>query len=362
MSNIERYIVAEVLKPLAAVLGILVGLFVCFSSARYLAEAITETLGIALMMKLVFLKTLIALEVLIPIALYVSIVIALGRMHRDQEIIAMRAAGINGVRIIRAILWVAIPVGIVVGLLSVMGRPWAYEDSYILDAHANAELNTDRFQAGRFYGNEDSARVIYIQQKNESDGLMSNIFHYVDKEGSKEIILSRYANQMPAEENERTEIHLTDGTIHRLLQEADDEETDDEIVRFEKLVLYLDEAADDIGYKRKAAATTSLLLSREAADIAELQWRLSRPLATILLALIAIPLSRSSPRQGRNEKIFTAAMVFALYYNLSGLARTWVEQEMVGSFPGIWWLQALMVIVVAVLLLPEFKPRLSVFR
>ena len=358
MTNIERYIVAEVLKPLAAVLGILVGLFVCFSSARYLAEAITETLGVALMMKLVFLKTLIALEVLIPVALYVSIVIALGRMHRDQEIIAMRAAGINGIRIIKAILWVALPVGMVVGLLSVMGRPWAYQDSYILDARANAELNTDRFQAGRFYGNEDSARVIYIQHKNENDGNMSNIFHYIDKDGRKEIILSRYATQISAEQGEKAEIHLFDGTIHRIYED----DAEDEIVKFEKLVLYLDQAEDDIGYKRKAAATTSLLLSEEAADVAELQWRLSRPFATILLALIAIPLSRSSPRQGRNEKIFTAALVFALYYNLSGLARTWVEQEMVASFPGIWWLQALMMIVVVVLLLPEFRPRLAIFR
>jgi lipopolysaccharide export system permease protein len=358
MTNIERYIVAEVLKPLAAVLGILVGLFVCFSSARYLAEAITETLGIALMMKLVFLKTLIALEVLIPVALYVSIVIALGRMHRDQEIIAMRASGINGIQIIKAILWVALPVGIVVGLLSVMGRPWAYQDSYILDARANAELNTDRFQAGRFYGNEDSARVIYIQHKNENDGNMSNVFHYIDKDGTKEIILSRYATQISAEQGEKAEIHLFDGTIHRIHED----DAEDEIVKFEKLVLYLDQVEDDIGYKRKAAATTSLLLSEEAADVAELQWRLSRPFATILLALIAIPLSRSSPRQGRNEKIFTAALVFALYYNLSGLARTWVEQEMVASFPGIWWLQALMMIVVVVMLLPEFKPRLAIFR
>jgi len=354
MTNIERYIVAEVIKPLAAVLGILVGLFVCFSSARYLAEAITETLGIALMMKLVFLKTLIALEVLIPISLYVSIVIALGRMHRDQEIIAMRAAGINGLRIIRAILWVAVPVGMVVGLLSIMGRPWAYEDSYILDARANAELNTDRFQPGRFYGSEDSARVIYIQQKNESNGLMKNIFHYIDKNGIKEIILSRSASQIAKKEAERAELHLFDGTIHRLFE--DDE--NDEIVKFEKLVLYLNEVDDDIGYKRKAATTTSLLLSQQSSDVAELQWRLSRPFATILLALIAIPLSRSSPRQGRNERIFTAALVFALYYNLSGLARTWVEQEMVGSFPGIWWLQALMLVVVGVLLFPEFKSAL----
>ena len=354
MTKIERYIFVEVIKPLVAVLSILVGMFACFSSARYLAEAITETLGVALMLKLVFLKTLIALEVLIPIALYVSIIIGLGRMHRDQEIIAMRAAGINGLRIIKAVLWVAVPVGIAVGLLSVMGRPWAYEDSYLLDARANAELNTDRFQAGRFYGNEDSGRVVYIQKKNEAIGNMEDVFHYIDKEGVKEIILSRYASQMPTSDDGRTELHLYEGTIHRLMYD----DTEDEIIKFEKLVLFLDYAEDDIGYKRKAAATTALMFSDQATDVAELQWRLSRPLATILLALIAVPLSRSSPRQGRNEKIFTAALIFALYYNLSGLARTWVEQGTVASFPGIWWLHVLMLVIVAVLFIPEFKPRL----
>ncbi len=354
MTSIERYIFVEVIKPLASVLSILVGLFACFSSARYLAEAITETLGLALMLKLVFLKTLIALEVLIPIALYVSIIIGLGRMHRDQEIIAMRAAGINGLRIIKAILWVAVPVGIAVGLLSTMGRPWAYQDSYLLDARANAELNTDRFQAGRFYGNEDSGRVVYIQDKNEADGNMNNIFHYIDREGSKEIILSQHASQVREKSAARTQIHLLDGTLHRLMYDG----TEDEITKFEKLVLFLDDSENDIGYKRKAAATTALLLSEQASDVAELQWRLSRPLATILLALIAVPLSRSSPRQGRNEKIFTAALIFALYYNLSGLARTWVEQGTVASFPGIWWLHVLMMVFVTVTLLPELKPRL----
>ena len=356
MTNIERYIFIEVLKPLAAVLGILVGLFACFSSARYLAEAITETLGVALMLKLVFLKTLIALEVLIPVALYVSILIGLGRLHRDQEIIAMRAAGIGGSRIVRAILWVAIPVGIIVGLLSVIGRPWAYADSYLLDARANAELNTDRFQAGRFYGNEDSGRVIYINQKDENSGRMQDIFHYIDREDAKEIIVSSYATQKPPESGQRGELHLYDGTVHRLMYEEADS---DEVISFEKLVLYLDDAEDDIGYKRKAAATTALMLSNEASDVAELQWRLSRPLATLLLALIAVPLARSSPRQGRNEKIFTAALIFALYYNLSGLARTWVEQGTVGSFPGIWWLHFLLSVLVVVMLLPEYRSRVA---
>ena len=332
----------EVIKPLAAVLGILAALFACFSSARYLGDAITETLGIVLMLKLVVLKTLIALEVLIPIALYVSIIVGLGRLHRDQEIIAMRAAGIRGTRIIRAVLWIAIPIGILVGILSVEGRPRAYQESYLLDARANAELNTDRFQPGRFYGSEDSGRVVYIQQKDDTNGTMYNVFHYIDGELEKEIILSRFAAQKTPADGGRTEVHLFDGTVHRIYNA----EQEDEVTRFDKFVLYLDDAEDDIGYKRKAASTTELLLSNETRDIAEWQWRLSRPLSTILLAILAIPLSQVSPRQGRNERIFTAAMIFAVYYNLSGLAKTWVEQGVVGSFPGIWWLHGLLLIAV----------------
>ena len=121
------------------------------------------------------------------------------------------------------------------------------------------------------------------------------------------------------------------------------------------MVIFLDDSDTDIGYKRKAASTFELMFSEIPSDVAELQWRLSRPLATILLALIAIPLSRSSPRQGRNEKIFTATLIFALYYNLSGLARTWVEQGTVGSFPGIWWLHMLMTVLVAFMLFPGLQ-------
>lgn len=355
MRNIERYIVLEIIKPLTAVLGILVVLFASFSSARYLAEGITQSLGIDMMLKLVFLKTLIALEVLVPIAFYVSIVIGLGRLHRDQEIIAMRAAGVNGLRIVKAILIISLPIATLVGFLSVSGRPWAYEISYLMDARAEAELNTDRFQAGRFYGNEDSGRVIYIQHKDVATGHMTNVFHYLRKEDINEFIVAKHGEQIAKASDERGEIHLSDGIVYRMGRNN----AEDEVVKFEKMVAFLDDPEDSIGYKRKAANTLVLMQSVLPMDVAELQWRLSRPVSTVLLALLAIPLSRSSPRQGKNEKIFTAALVFAVYYNLSGLARTWVEQGVVGQFPGIWWLHSLMFVVVLAFFSPDLRRQVA---
>ncbi len=352
MRNIERYIVLEIVKPLAAVLGILILLFASFSSARYLAAGITQTLGLVMMLKLVLLKTLIALEVLIPISFYVSIVIGLGRLHRDQEIVALRAAGVNGLCIVRAVLLLAVPVAVLVGALSISGRPWAYELSYLVDARADADLNTDRFQPGRFYGNEENGRVIYIQDK--TSGTMQQVFHYLQKDAANELIVARQGRQFQQELAQRGEIHLLDGMIYRLSADT----AADEVIRFEKMVTFLEDPEDSIGYKRKAANTLVLLQSEQPMDVAELQWRLSRPFSTILLALLAVPLSRSSARQGKNEKIFTAALAFAIYYNLSGLARSWVEQGVVAQFPGVWWLQALLLIVVLLLLSPELRSEL----
>jgi lipopolysaccharide export system permease protein len=100
----------------------------------------------------------------------------------------------------------------------------------------------------------------------------------------------------------------------------------------------------------------ALARSDKSKDIAELQWRLSTPLSTILLALLGVPLSRASPRQGKYAKVVAAVLVYAVYYNISAMAKTWVEQGVVGSIPGIWWVQ---IILAGLLLALLFQPTLA---
>ncbi len=316
------------------------------------------SLGLAAMLKLVLLKTVIALEVLMPISLYVAVVIGLGRMHRDQEINVLRSAGVSERRIIFAVLIVAIPVGIASGTLSIYVRPWAYEESYMLNALAEAELNADRFQAGRFYGSESKGRVIYIGAKDGSGEQMKNVFHYINKDGASEIILARDARQQEPVAGERPQVHLSDGFIYKLMHSG----MRDTVVQFEKIVYFTD-SGNVLDYKRKAAATAALMKSDQPRDIAEFQWRLSRPIATILLALIAVPFSRAPPRQEKGDKTYyAAALVFAIYYILSGLAQTWVEQGTIGRMPGVWWLYILMTLTAISLLSPGFRQKLFLRR
>lgn len=351
MDRFQQYIIREVLKPLMAITVILIGLFSSFSCARYLARAATETLGSELILNLVFLKTLIAMEVLFPIALYASIIVALGRLYRDQEIIVMHSVGLGEFYIIKTVLMIALPLAVVVGLYSAFIRPWAYEAIYRIDAGGNTELDLDRYQSGRFYGNEDSGRIIYISEATRDGKEVNRIFYYVRGSSFNDIVIADDVYQEQPDPFQPPQLHLHDGFMYRV----DRSDLKDTVTRFNNFV-YLPELENTTNYRRKAASTIELSKSDDPGDIAEYQWRLSRFFATVLLALMSIPLSRSSPRQGKSEKVLWAAIIFAVYYNLSGLAQTWVEQAVVGEFPGIWWLHSLMFLVVVYFVLPvEFR-------
>jgi len=349
MRIIDRYITRELTMPFIVVILILVGLFASFSSARFLAGAVTETLGLVALFKLVMLKTLIALEVLIPVALYVAIISGLGRLSKDQELNVLRASGVSGKRIVFIVIMMAIPVAIISGILSSYVRPWAYAENYILDAQAEAELNTNRFQAGRFYGSERSGRVVYVQGKDEANKQMNDIFHYIKTTDASEIIFAKEAIQIQPTREERPTIILTQGYLYQLTHAA----TKDDMIQFEQLTYFTDSELA-LRYRRKAAPTRTLWESEDPWELAELQWRISRPVATILLALIAVAFIQSTPRQDKATRTYLlAATVFAVYYNLSGLAKNWVEQGVVNTTIGVWWLYAVMLVL---LVLYALKP------
>ena len=50
------------------------------------------------------------------------------------------------------------------------------------------------------------------------------------------------------------------------------------------------------------------------------QWKISLPLLTLIISLIAIPLSRLRPRQGRYQKVLPALLIFVGYLGFLILA------------------------------------------
>ena len=353
---IDRYIMREIIKPTAVVCGILVFIFGCYMATRFLADALVGELAGTTILLLILLRIAIALEVLLPTTLYLSVVVALGRLYKDSEMTALSACGVSLGRILRPVFLTALGIALMVASLSIFIRPWAYDKYYRLKAQAEANFDLTRMNAGTFYEIEKGMRVIYAESVDNQQDEAQRVFILTERSDGLQVIWARQANQTPDRATGQQIIVFTDGHLYEFSRTGEE----GRIIQFDQSAMPL-EPKDNLRlkYRVKAASTGSLARSTNRKEIAEFQWRLSTPLATVLLAMLGVPLSRSSPRRGKYAKITTAVVIFAVYYNLGALTKKWVEKGVLDTLPGIWWLQMLLA---ALLLILLWQPTTLFFR
>ncbi len=108
MKLVEHYIMRGTRRLVLIIVGFLIFIFASYSAQRYLTEAANGTLALDVVLDIVFYKVLIALEMLLPVGLYVSVGVTLGQMYTDSEITAISAAGGSPGRLYKAVLYLAI--------------------------------------------------------------------------------------------------------------------------------------------------------------------------------------------------------------------------------------------------------------
>jgi len=352
---IDRYIMREIVKPTVTICVVLIFIFGCYTATRYLADAVSGQLPGTTVIFFILLKIAIALEVLLPTTLYLSVVIALGRMYKDSEMTALSACGVSKARVLRPVFLVSLMIAVIVSCLSLYIRPWAYSQFFLLRAKAEANFDLTRMKGGTFYEIEHGARVIFAERVDQQQDKAKRVFIRTEREDNLQVIYADKASQHLEPTTGKQIIVFTDGYLYEFTRRGEK----GRIIQFEQSAMPVEPNGKIMPkYRIKAASTGSLAFSDDSEEIAELQWRLSTPLATILLALIGVPLSRSSPRRGKYAKVMTAVVIFALYYNLSAIIKKWVEKGVLDTLPGIWWVQLLLA---GLLLLLLWQPPL-VFR
>jgi lipopolysaccharide export system permease protein len=130
----------------------------------------------------------------------------------------------------------------------------------------------------------------------------------------------------------------------------DNRKQQDVTLRFKELAINVPAGEVQSNYRRKAVSTGDLAVSRQPKDIAEFQWRISTPVATLLLALLAVPLARSKPRESRFRIFIVAIALYVGVFSMASVARTWVEQGTIGPVPGLWGVHLILGLVLLALL------------
>ena len=98
--------------------------------------------------------------------------------------------------------------------------------------------------------------------------------------------------------------------------------------------------------RREAVASTELFFSTAPGDRAELQWRWSLPLSAVLFAALGVPLSHSTPREGRYGRLFTGILIYVLFSNLLSVARNWMDRGVTPIELGLWWVHGLLLLLI----------------
>lgn len=326
--------------------------FGCFASAVVLlvvtlggtiTDVLTKVARGRLPSNLVFeilgLRTLDALTVLMPLALFIGVLLAYGRLWRDNEMAVLQGAGMPLTDLLRPLAWIVLPLVALVGLISFWLAPAAIRLSHSLVEEANRSLVVAGLEAGRFVQLPGRGGVIYVGAMNDEGTHFERMFVETERADGEDMRI----DVITAERGELR--HESDGQGRFLaLQDGFRVEgrighDDFRLLRFKgnDIALADSETDDTPTSLKRAAPFPELLAGNEPLQRAEVHWRLAAPLSVLVLAVLAVPLARTRPRETRYASLLVALLGYLIYLGWLGIARSMIEQGKVPAFVGLWW-------------------------
>lgn len=315
--------------------------------ARLLAEMSTSVFSSGFVFQLLVLKIIGKLSMLLPAALYVAILLALSRFYSDSEMVAMWAGGIGPRRINLSVFWFLLAFAAATSVISLYLSPEALATRDVVWARAKAEAEISGVLPGRFLEFRDGEFVAYTETLSADRREMENVFARFTVAGSQNILVARKAHFSGSKEEVGRYIVLEDGYRYS----GSPGSVDYTVYRFAKHGFRIDqERTESVISKSNAIRTWDLLKFPYPAFAAELQWRISQPISVLLLGMLAVPLARTLPRQGKYTKLAMGIAIYFLYENAAGVMQTFVERGQVSTLIGIWPVHVVMALIVGALL------------
>ncbi|MCP5142777.1 MAG: LPS export ABC transporter permease LptF [Chromatiales bacterium] len=345
---LDRYIIRETLQTWLAVTLVLMLILLSNRLARYLAEAVAGEIDGGLVFHLLALKAISFLSLLAPMSLYLAIMLMFGRLYRDSEMSALAACGVGPARLYRSLFLVATPVTALVIVLSFWVGPWASAKGDEVRALAENASDSTSLSPGRFRETTDRRGIMYVEKVNQSAGQIENVFIQLVRRGKPMMLASASATQWIDPLTKDRFVIFKDGYRY----EGEPSEDGFKIIHFKEHAVLLREADPLLNMKqvRSSIPTSELFASERPEWIAELHWRFASPISVLLLTLLALPLAKANPRQGRYGKVVVAILIYIVYSNVMGVARVWIENGKLPDSVGLWWVHGL-VLATAVFLL-----------
>jgi lipopolysaccharide export system permease protein len=346
VSLINRYVLREALGSCLVVLVVLFVITMTNELALIFGDAAADRLPREAVAAVFGLTSLTYLTTLLPIALFLGVMLALARLSRDGEMAALSACGFGPGRLL-------VPVGVLT-LLLVVCASWL---SLVMNPAASRQIEEIRFNAdqhvelgaiepGRFMSPDSGDTVLYAREVVGDE--LRDVF--LERQQGDRVVVIVAARGRRVSDGGDLSFMLYDGRRY----EGVPGQGKFLVVEFDEQRIPVRRKEEKEFVAGKAGKPTlALLRSSLPADRAELQWRISLPLSLIVLGLLAVPLSRASPREGRYARLGIGLLIYVVYADMTSIAGVWVERGLVAEWLGMWWVHGVVLVLALLMLMRE---------
>ena len=348
---IFRYLCRELLTVTFAVSLILLMVLISGRFVKYLAQAVAGDLEPTVIFAIIGYRVPGFLELTLPLAFFLAVLLTLGRLYVENEMSVLRACGFSERQMLGYVMSVAVVIALLVGWLSLSVSPTgAQKYTSLLNAQKD-KSSLDKLQPKKFYSLKEGEAVVYAEAVGEQAEL-GQVF-LATQIGSEEardrrlaLTLAMTGGQKQSEDGSSRYLILNQG----VRVEGVPGQAQFQLTRFDEYGTRVEEIKKAPKFEIDALATGQLFGSSDLSHQAALHWRMAIPVLVLLVSLMAVPLSRTNPRQGRFAKLLPAVLLYFTYLVLLNGVRGAVEAGKVQAVVGFSAVHGLFVLVALVLL------------
>lgn len=389
---LKEYINRDIYRTATAILLVLILIFVTTRFVKYIQLAVEGTISANAVFSLLALQIPAVAGFLLPLSFFLSILLTFGRLYSDNELVVVHGLGLGQWDLAKMLMPLALIFAMVAGGLSTMLTPWANAQSKLLMAEQAAKAKLGVFSAGRFRENNNKDGIVFVESKS-NDGVISGVFSVsrrLSADGSESVLRIQTAKQGRQWEDQNTGVNYlvleqgqffelslsTDSGLMEVNVSTKDTVSVEDFVQVEPVKSKRSSTNDDvqnvitspsnllelkrdgwqitdfgssytkivqeqflpIKYNTKSASTFELIRNLDNDNWAALHWRLGAPLSIPLICLLAVPLARTRPRQGKLGRLLPSTMIYLIYVLVMMYSRKLIESGAIPGALGFWWI------------------------
>ena len=334
MAKLDRYLLSDFIQSFLATLTVLLVVSVGGVLVDILGRIADGRMPAGLLLSQLGLQFIVYLPIILPLALLLGLSLAIARLYRDSEMAVLTAVGVGPRRLLRPIMMLVAPVVVLVGACSLWLGPWADRAAEQMLQDASRSVVLAGLEPGAFTPLPGGG-IVYLSSLGEDGKQMGKVFMQRQQDGRIDVV-SANSGAMFFEGQRQRFLRLEDG--YRV-EGPENGALDYRLMRYASNEVALPDREEQRNDDDPEMLPTSRLFGDARPQArAQLHWRITPPLLALAFALLALPLSRSAPRQQRYGSIMLAFLAYVIGVSLMISGRQWLALGKLPAAAGMWWL------------------------